>query len=66
MSLGAGALARPLRIQDAHQLHGPWIAMGAVLLAALLLAAPRRRLDRRGGWALLLAYPVVVVAVLAR
>jgi cation:H+ antiporter len=66
MSLGAGALARPLHIARSGQLHGPWIAMVAVLAGTLILALPRRRLEATAGWILLAAYPVVVVTVLAR
>ena len=66
MSLGAGALARPLHITGAGQLHGPWLAMIATLAAVLVLAAPRRRLGPAAGWLLLVAYPVVVAAVLTR
>jgi cation:H+ antiporter len=66
MSLGAGALARPLRISDAAQLHGPWVAMIAALAGVLGLALPRRRLGRGAGWLLLAAYPVVAVTVLGR
>ena len=66
MSLGAGALARPLRISDAAQLHRPWIAMIAALVCALALAIPRGRLARWAGWLLLAAYPVVALTVLAR
>lgn len=66
MTLGAGALARPLRITDATQLHGPWIAMVGSLAVVLVLAAPRRMLRRGGGLVLLAAYPAVVAFVLAR
>lgn len=61
MTLGAGALARPLRIADATALHGPWIAMLAALALVLALALPARRLDRRAGAVLLAAYPVFVL-----
>jgi cation:H+ antiporter len=64
MSLGAGALVRPLHITDPVQLHGPWIAMLASLTAVLLIAAPTRRLPRQAGWLLLAAYPVVAWLVL--
>jgi cation:H+ antiporter len=59
MSLGAGAVARPLRISDAAQLHVPWLAMLGCLAAVLLLSMPGRRLSRRAGWVLLAGYPVV-------
>lgn len=65
MSLGAGALARPLRIAHAGQLHGPWIAVLACLAAVLLLALPSRRLSRPAGWLLLASYPLVAWLVLA-
>lgn len=64
MSLGAGALARPLRLTDSAQLHGPWVAMLACLGGILLLAAPARRLPRPAGWGLVLAYPVLAGLVL--
>jgi len=64
MSLGAGALARPLRITDAAQLHGPWVAMVACLAGILVLAGIMRRLPRPVGVALLIAYPLVAWLVL--
>jgi cation:H+ antiporter len=66
MSLGAGALARPLQLTHPSQLHGPWLAMIAALAGALALALPRRRLESTAGWILLAAYPVVALTVLAR
>jgi cation:H+ antiporter len=66
MTLGAGALARPLHISDASQLHGPWIVMVASLGLVLVLAAPRHELRRPAGVLLLIAYPIVVGLVLAR
>ncbi len=65
MSLGAGALARPLRLTDAAQLHVPWVTMLGCLAAVLLLSMPRRRLSRPAGWVLLGRYPVVVWLALA-
>ena len=61
MTLGAGALARPLRVVDAAQLHGPWLLMLAAL--ALVIALGRRRgvITRRAGAVLLGAYPVAVL-----
>ena len=64
MSLGAGALARPLRITDAGQLHAPWVAMVACLSGILVLAGIMRRLSRPVGVALLIAYPLVAWLVL--
>lgn len=65
MTLGAGALARPLRIADAATLHGPWVAMLAALALALALAFPRRQLRRGAGIVLLAAYPLFVASVVA-
>lgn len=64
MTLGAGALARPLQITDAAALHGPWLAMLASLALVLVLALPARQLDRPAGTALLVAYPFFVALVL--
>lgn len=64
MSLGAGALARPLLITHSAQLHGPWVAMLACLSGILLIAAPARHLSRPAGWALVLAYPIVAGLIL--
>jgi cation:H+ antiporter len=63
MTLGAGALARPLRVEDAAALHLPWLLM-LVALAIPLLLSRRGQLDRRAGWLLLACYPAFVVAVL--
>ena len=65
MSLGAGALVRPLRITDARQLHGPWVAMVVCLASVLALAGIMRRLPRLAGGALLVAYPLVAWLVLS-
>jgi cation:H+ antiporter len=65
MTLGAGALAHPLHIVDAAQLHGPWILMIASLLLVVALGAVSGRLTRRAGIALLAGYPVVVMLLLA-
>lgn len=64
MTLGAGALARPLRVLDAGALHLPWVLM-VVSLAVPLLLARRGHLDRRAGWLLLACYPAFVVGVLS-
>jgi cation:H+ antiporter len=65
MTLGAGALARPLQITDAAALHGPWLAMLASLVLVLILALPARRLDRRAGVMLVAAYALFVALVVA-
>jgi len=64
MSLGAGALIRPLALQDAALLHGPLILMLAVFAAVLVLALPTRRLGLPAGVGLLCAYPLVVLFIL--
>jgi cation:H+ antiporter len=63
MTLGAGALARPLRLTDADLLHLPWVLMLASLVLVVVLGWRGRQLDRPRGVALLAAYPVVVVAL---
>lgn len=65
MSLGAGALARPLHIRAATQLHGPWIAMLGSLAAVLVLSIPSGKVSRPAGIALLASYPFVAWVVLA-
>jgi cation:H+ antiporter len=64
MTLGAGALARPLAIRDASSLHLPWIAM-ILALVAVVAASIGGRIGRWRGVALLLAYPAYVGVVLA-
>jgi cation:H+ antiporter len=56
MTLGAGALARPLAVLGAPALHSPWLMMLAALALALGLALPQRELRRPAGILLLLAY----------
>lgn len=63
MTLGAGALARPVRTVDARSLHVPWLLMLASLGVALLLAWPRQHLARGPGIRCLPLYPVFVTAV---
>lgn len=66
MTLGAGALVRPLAIDDAGLLHVPWILMVAALALVLGLAMARGdHLDRPAGVALLAAYAGAVVVMLA-
>ena len=64
MTLGAGALARPLHIADASSLHFGWIAMLAAL-SLVLVAARGGTIGRSRGIALLVMYPVFVSVVLA-
>jgi cation:H+ antiporter len=66
MTLGAGALARPLRITDAASLHGPWVAMIASIALVVLLAQRSQTLTRAHGIVLLACYPIFVIAVLVR
>jgi cation:H+ antiporter len=63
MTLGAGALARPLAIADPSSLHLPWVAMIAALVA-VLVASFDGRIGRRNAVILLGLYPVFVGAVL--
>jgi len=64
MTLGAGALARPLRITDPALLRGPWIAMLGALALALALSARSRTLSRRAGIVLIAGYPAFVALAL--
>jgi len=64
MTLGAGALARPLRVTDAQLLRGPWVIMVGSLIVVVALAWRTQRLDRRAGIACLALYPLAVVAML--
>jgi cation:H+ antiporter len=66
MTLGAGALARPLQVLAADQLHLPLLAMLGALVAVLALALPTGRLTRPAGALLLAAYPCFVALVLVR
>jgi cation:H+ antiporter len=65
MTLGASALARPLRITRPHQLHLPLAVMIAALALPLALAWRPRRLTRTVGVVLLICYPAFVVVVVA-
>jgi len=58
VTLGAGALARPLVLADVFTLHLPLSLMLASLAAVILLAARRGMLDRAGAVALLVLYPL--------
>ena len=64
MTLGAGALAHPLHITDATQLHGPWLAMLAAITLVIALAQHHHALTRTHGIVLLTCYPIFVTLVL--
>lgn len=64
MTLGAGALARPLVLVDAASLHLPWLLMLASL-GAVLLAGARGQITRSGGVVLLASYPIFIVIAFA-
>lgn len=65
MTLGAGALARPLVLVDPGTLHFPLVMMLGSLVLVVLLAARRRALGRVEGAILLASYPVFVACVMA-
>jgi cation:H+ antiporter len=64
MTLGASALARPLRISDSRPLHLPLVAMVGALVLALALSWRPRQLTRPYGIVLLVCYPAFVAAVI--
>ncbi len=64
MTLGAGALARPLVLADAPVLHIPLVLMLGSLALVMLLAARHGRLGRTDGAVLLAAYPAFIAWVL--
>ena len=63
MTLGAAAVARPLRLADADLLRGPWLVMVASLALVVAVSLRHRGLDRRRGLVLLALYPVFVAFV---
>jgi cation:H+ antiporter len=64
MTLGASALARPLRIAQPGQLHAPLIIMLVALVGVLAMAWRSEQLTRPAGVVLLVCYPVFVVVAL--
>ncbi len=64
MTLGAGALARPLVLADVAVLHGPLLLMLGSLAMVVVLAARQGRLARTEGVILLVAYPAFVAWML--
>ena len=65
MSLGAAALARPIRVADSDGLHAPFVLMVATFALVVALGW-RGRLDRRRGLALLALYPAFIAFVALR
>jgi len=65
MTLGAGALARPLVLADAGRLYWPLLLMLGSLALVVLLATRRRQLGWAEGVVLLACYPAFVAWVLA-
>ncbi len=65
MTLGAGALARPLVLADAGILHHPLLLMLGSLALVVVLALRHGRLGRAEGVVLLACYPVFIAWVLA-
>ncbi len=63
MTLGAGALARPLTILNPNALHTPWLAMVAALGFVLALSWRGGTLGRWSGAVLLSLYPTFVALV---
>jgi len=64
MTLGAGALARPLRVEDPDLLRGPWLAMLLSLVVVVAVGWRPQVIRRPGGVLLLGLYPVFVAGVL--
>lgn len=64
MTLGTAAIVRPLQVFDANYLHRPLLLMLVSLLLMILLAVPQGSLNRLSGNVLLVAYPLVVIAML--
>lgn len=64
MTLGAGALARPLVMANADLLHLPLMLMLVALVLVVSLAARRRQLGRTEGLTLLAGYPLFVMLTL--
>lgn len=64
MTLGAAALVRPLTLRSAIQLHVPLIAMLGSLVIVIIFAAPRRRLARAHGLALIGLYALFIALAL--
>lgn len=64
MTLGAAALARPLQVVSASQLHFPAVFMVAGLLVAIGLSSLGRSLGSIRGLLMLLGYAAFVIVVI--
>jgi len=64
MTLGAGALARPLQLIDATQLRMPWLVMITSITIVIGLAWRKGRIDRVAGAVLLALYPLAILIFL--
>lgn len=63
MTLGASALARPLNLSSATQLHMPLVTMVAALALILVVGFGKPRITRPTGTILILAYAAWIAAV---
>jgi len=63
MTLGAAAIARPLKILDASLLHFPLVVMLGSLALVILLASFRGYLGKTAGFVLVAAYPLFILAI---
>lgn len=63
MSLGTGALVRPIALVDARPLRLPLVLMLVAFAAVIAAAVPGRRLGRPAGVALLVGYLAFVLVV---
>jgi cation:H+ antiporter len=66
MTLGAAAVARPIRLADPALIRGPWLAMLGSLALVLALSWRRRELTRTHAGVMLALYPVFIAAVALR
>lgn len=64
LTLGAAAIARPLKIVDASLLHSPLIIMLSSLGLVIILALFKGQLHKTAGGILLAAYPLFLIIVM--
>ena len=65
MTLGAAAIACPLKILDASLLHFPIIVMLGSLVFVVVAASFKGYLGKTAGGILLTAYPLFLIALFA-